>query len=70
MTSMFEFVKEMPKSGTDLKFDFSSILGALFFTWIIEMLFPVSFSVIILSKIDLPSVPVDRQYNYDGLFEH
>lgn len=68
--SMFEFVKEMPKSGTELKFDFSSILGGLFFTWIIEMLFPVSFNVIILSKINLPSVLVDRQYNYNGLIEH
>ncbi|WOL00337.1 ABC transporter A family member 7-like [Canna indica] len=39
--SMFEYVKEMPKLGTKLKLDFSSLLGALFFTWIIELLFPV-----------------------------
>ncbi|KAG6529388.1 hypothetical protein ZIOFF_011586 [Zingiber officinale] len=48
--SMFEFVKEMPKSGTDLKFDFSSILGGLFFTWIIEMLFPVILTYLVYER--------------------
>lgn len=33
----------MPKAGSKLSFDFSSLLGPLFFTWIIELLFPVSF---------------------------
>jgi hypothetical protein len=37
-----QYVKEMPKVGTKLKFDLSSLLGALFFTWIVELLFPVS----------------------------
>lgn len=44
---LFEYVKEMPKVGTQLKFDLSSILGALFFTWIVELLFPVSVITII-----------------------
>lgn len=38
----FEFLKEMPKPGTQLRLDFSSILGPLFFTWVILQLFPVS----------------------------
>ncbi|KAK1311876.1 ABC transporter A family member 10 [Acorus calamus] len=37
----FDFVKEMPKSATQIKLDFSSLLGALFFTWVVELLFPV-----------------------------
>jgi hypothetical protein len=39
---LLEYVKEMPKVGTKQKFDLSSLLGPLFFTWIIELLFPVS----------------------------
>lgn len=39
---LFEFVKEMPKPETRLRLDFSSLLGPLFFTWIIVQLFPVS----------------------------
>lgn len=39
---LFEFVKEMPKPETRLRLDFSSLLGPLFFTWVIVQLFPVS----------------------------
>ena len=39
---LLEYVKDMPKVGTKLKVDMSSLLGALFFTWIVELLFPVS----------------------------
>nr|CAB3480862.1 unnamed protein product [Digitaria exilis] len=39
---LLEYVKEMPKVGTKQKFDLSSLLGPLFFTWIVELLFPVS----------------------------
>lgn len=38
----FEFVKEMPKPENRLRLDFSSILGTLFFTWVVIQLFPVS----------------------------
>ncbi|KAJ8493632.1 hypothetical protein OPV22_015353 [Ensete ventricosum] len=38
---MLEYLKEMPEIGTQLRFDISSLLGALFFTWIIELHFPV-----------------------------
>jgi hypothetical protein len=37
-----EYVKEMPNEGTQLKFEIASVLGPLFFTWIVELLFPVS----------------------------
>ncbi|KAG2399028.1 ABC transporter A family member 7 [Vigna angularis] len=36
----FEFVKEMPKPSTPIKFDLASLLGGLFFTWVILQLFP------------------------------
>ncbi|KAK6123284.1 hypothetical protein DH2020_042961 [Rehmannia glutinosa] len=38
---LFEFVKEMPKPETRLRLDLSSLLGPLFFTWVIVQLFPV-----------------------------
>ncbi|KAL6660836.1 hypothetical protein ACP70R_000220 [Stipagrostis hirtigluma subsp. patula] len=39
---LLEYVKEMPKVETKRKFDMSALLGPLFFTWIVELLFPVS----------------------------
>jgi hypothetical protein len=36
------FVKEMPKPNSKLRFDFSSLLGPLFYMWILGFLFPVS----------------------------
>lgn len=41
---LFEFVKEMPKPVTNVVSmpDLSSLIGPLFFTWIILLLFPVS----------------------------
>ncbi|XWS14879.1 hypothetical protein CRYUN_Cryun35bG0046900 [Craigia yunnanensis] len=39
---LLEFVKEMPKSETKLRIDLSSLLGTLFFTWVILQLFPLS----------------------------
>nr|XP_018684862.1 PREDICTED: ABC transporter A family member 7-like [Musa acuminata subsp. malaccensis] len=47
---MFDFVKEMPKTGTDRRFDFSSLLGPLFFTWIIELLFPVILTYVVYER--------------------
>lgn len=46
----FEFVKEMPKPGTQLRLDFSSILGPLFFTWVILQLFPVVLTSLVYEK--------------------
>ncbi|KAJ3683353.1 hypothetical protein LUZ60_013580 [Juncus effusus] len=45
-----EFVKETPKVGTKTRLDFSSLLGALFFTWIIELLFPVILTYLVYEK--------------------
>ncbi|XP_010242394.1 PREDICTED: ABC transporter A family member 7-like [Nelumbo nucifera] len=47
---LLEFVKEMPKLGTKLSLDFSSILGGLFFTWVILQLFPVILTSLVYEK--------------------
>ncbi|XP_050871002.1 ABC transporter A family member 6 [Lathyrus oleraceus] len=39
---LFEFVKEMPKSETPFRIEIASLLGGLFFTWVVLQLFPVS----------------------------
>ncbi|PON57305.1 ABC transporter A, ABCA [Parasponia andersonii] len=46
----FEFVKEMPKHESRLRLDFSSILGTLFFTWVIIQLFPVVLTALVYEK--------------------
>lgn len=45
-----EFVKEMPKPATKLEIDFSSLLGPLFFLWVIELLFPVILASLVYEK--------------------
>ncbi|KAL3819387.1 hypothetical protein ACJIZ3_005292 [Penstemon smallii] len=47
---LFEFVKEMPKPETRLRLDFSSLLGPLFFTWVIVQLFPVVLAALVYEK--------------------
>ncbi|KAL9155884.1 hypothetical protein ABFS82_09G035700 [Erythranthe guttata] len=47
---LFEFVKEMPKPETNLRLDFSSLLGPLFFTWVIVQLFPVVLISLVYEK--------------------
>ncbi|KAK9925975.1 hypothetical protein M0R45_023231 [Rubus argutus] len=47
---LFEFVKEMPKPATSLKLDFSSLIGTLFFTWVILQLFPVVLTSLVYEK--------------------
>lgn len=37
------FVKDMPKPSTKLRLDFSSLLGPLFYMWVWQMLYPVSY---------------------------
>jgi hypothetical protein len=39
---LLAFTKEMPKQETRLRFDFSSVIGPLFFEWVVALLFPVS----------------------------
>ncbi|KAK9090674.1 hypothetical protein Sjap_023851 [Stephania japonica] len=45
-----DFVKEMPKPETKLRLDFSSLLGGLFFTWVVVQLFPVILSSLVYEK--------------------
>ncbi|GLU12342.1 hypothetical protein SLE2022_290270 [Rubroshorea leprosula] len=47
---LFEFVKEMPKPETKLRLDLSSVLGTLFFTWVILQLFPVVLTSLVYEK--------------------
>ncbi|KAG9449598.1 hypothetical protein H6P81_009563 [Aristolochia fimbriata] len=47
---LFDFVKEMPKPATKLSLDFSSILGGLFFTWVVLQLFPVILISLVYEK--------------------
>ncbi|KAK3406294.1 hypothetical protein EUGRSUZ_K02457, partial [Eucalyptus grandis] len=49
-TMLFEFVKEMPKPETEWRLDFASILGALFFTWVVIQLFPVVLTDLVYEK--------------------
>ena len=37
-----EYIKEIPKPETKLTLDITSLIGPLFFTWVILLLFPVS----------------------------
>ncbi|KAI3847033.1 hypothetical protein MKW92_041540 [Papaver armeniacum] len=47
---LLDFVKEMPKQGSVLKLDFSTLLGALFFSWVVLQLFPVILTSLVYEK--------------------
>ncbi|XP_066390152.1 ABC transporter A family member 7-like isoform X2 [Miscanthus floridulus] len=47
---LLEYVKDMPKVGTSFQLDLSSLLSVLFFTWIIELLFPVMLTYLVYEK--------------------
>ncbi|KAI3440616.1 ABC transporter domain-containing protein [Psidium guajava] len=47
---LFEFVKEMPQPETEVRLDLSSLLGTLFFTWVIIQLFPVILAALVYEK--------------------
>ncbi|KAI3440614.1 ABC transporter domain-containing protein [Psidium guajava] len=47
---LFDFVKEMPKPETEVRLDLSSLLGTLFFTWVIIQLFPVVLTALVYEK--------------------
>lgn len=47
---LFESVKEMPKPETKISIDLSSLLGTLFFTWVILQLFPVILTSLVYEK--------------------
>ncbi|EOA23464.1 hypothetical protein CARUB_v10016655mg [Capsella rubella] len=47
---LFEYAKEMPKPETSLRLDIASLIGPLFFTWVILLLFPVILSSLVYEK--------------------
>ncbi|CAN8254913.1 unnamed protein product [Cochlearia groenlandica] len=47
---LFEYVKEMPKPETRLRLDVASLIGPLFFSWVILLLFPVILSSLVYEK--------------------
>ncbi|KAM5570708.1 ABC transporter A family member 7-like [Rosa sericea] len=47
---LLEFVKEMPKPETSLRLDFSSLIGSIFYTWVILQLFPVVLTSLVYEK--------------------
>uniref|UniRef100_A0A0D9XCW9 ABC transporter domain-containing protein n=1 Tax=Leersia perrieri TaxID=77586 RepID=A0A0D9XCW9_9ORYZ len=50
MDMLLEYVKEMPKVETKFRLDLSSLLSVLFFTWIVELLFPVMLTYLVYEK--------------------
>ncbi|XP_020244147.1 ABC transporter A family member 7-like isoform X2 [Asparagus officinalis] len=50
MMMQLEYVKEMPQPAKKIRLDFSSLLGPLFFTWVIQLLFPVILTYIVYDK--------------------
>ncbi|KAJ6339954.1 hypothetical protein OIU77_007827 [Salix suchowensis] len=47
---VLEFIKEMPKPATKLRLDIASLLGTLFFTWVVIQLFPVVLTALVYEK--------------------
>ncbi|KAG0592931.1 hypothetical protein KC19_1G291300 [Ceratodon purpureus] len=44
------FLKEMPKPETRLRLDFSSLIGPLFYMWVLGFLFPVVLTALVYEK--------------------
>lgn len=47
---LLQFMKEMPKQATHLTIDFSSLIGPLFFEWVVALLFPVMLTYLVYEK--------------------
>ncbi|ANM63942.1 ABC2 homolog 4 [Arabidopsis thaliana] len=47
---LFDFVKEMPKQETRLRLEMASLIGPIFFTWVILLLFPVMLTSLVYEK--------------------
>ncbi|KAF9667757.1 hypothetical protein SADUNF_Sadunf15G0056600 [Salix dunnii] len=47
---VLQFIKEMPKPATKLRLDIASLLGTLFFTWVVIQLFPVVLTALVYEK--------------------
>lgn len=61
---LLEYVKEMPKPETRLRIDLSSLLGTLFFTWVVLQLFPVSIYLFFISVGSLVNFNVPMVSNF------
>ncbi|WVZ79607.1 hypothetical protein U9M48_027169 [Paspalum notatum var. saurae] len=47
---LLDFTKEMPKHASRLTFDFSAVVGPLFFEWVVVLLFPVMLTYLVYEK--------------------
>ncbi|XP_019101774.1 PREDICTED: ABC transporter A family member 6-like, partial [Camelina sativa] len=47
---LLDFVKEMPKQETRLRMDMASLVGPIFFSWVILLLFPVILNSLVYEK--------------------
>ncbi|KAG2612542.1 hypothetical protein PVAP13_4KG297800 [Panicum virgatum] len=47
---LLDFTKEMPKQATRVIINFSSVLGPLFFQWVVVLLFPVMVTYLVYEK--------------------
>ena len=44
------WIKDMPKAGSSLNIDISSLIGKIFYAWLFHMLFPVWTSLLVYEK--------------------
>ncbi|KAI9181186.1 hypothetical protein LWI28_012282 [Acer negundo] len=47
---LFEFIKEIPRTNTGRRLDISSLLGTIFFVWVVLQLFPVVLTSLVYEK--------------------
>uniref|UniRef100_R7WDY3 ABC transporter A family member 7 n=1 Tax=Aegilops tauschii TaxID=37682 RepID=R7WDY3_AEGTA len=66
MEVLLEYVKDMPKVGTSYRFDLSSLISPLFFTWIVELLFPVMLTYLVYEKQQKLKIMMKMQGLKDG----
>ncbi len=66
------FLKDMPKQSSKLRLDFSSLLGPVFYMWIINLLFPVrkSSSRICVKLSNLFSILCVLHFNFKSSLLH
>ncbi|CDY62599.1 BnaCnng40510D [Brassica napus] len=64
---LFEFVKEVPKHATRLNTDIASLLGPLFFTWVVLLLFPVILTSLVYEKQERLRIMMKMHGLGDGL---
>lgn len=63
-----EFLKEMPKAAIKMRLDLTTLLDALFFTWTVQLLLPVS--QVILFSMSAYSLSFSELVNKVNFFFH